>query len=264
MSTKKTDKPKLTPIQQEAKELRRQIERRLKDIEKRGYIATEKLKTNLSKPAARTKLREMKENIYKYVKYYDPLKDMYISGAERRKQEKAIAARKGWETRRRKAAEEYYRSHRSPEEFQDLVWARRKERGEQGETSEYDELPREAEKIMNEVLDMIDTWKPSPEWSSQLAEIKQEDRNKLSNIVHGAINEYGFDQCVRNIKDQATWFKSICQEILRGSGNKFRMTGREEVRNMLNEVATIIRGRPLTVREAMDIDEQNIDMNEGE
>ena len=42
------------------------------------------------------------------------------------------------------------------------------------------------------------------------------------------------------------------------------MTGREEVRNMLNEVATIIRGRPLTVREAMDIDEQNIDMNEGE
>ena len=264
MSTRKNDKPKLTPIQQEAKELRRQIERRLKDIEKRGYIATEKLKTNLSKPVSRTKLRDIKENIYKYVKYYDPLKDMYISGAERRKQEKAIAARKGWETRRRKAAEEYYRSHRSPEEFQDLVWARRKERGEQGETSEYDELPREAEKIMNEVLVMIDTWKPSPEWSPQLAEIKQEDRNKLSNIVHGAINEYGFDQCVRNIKDQATWFKSICQEILRGSGNKFRMTGREEVRNMLNEVATIIRGRPLTVREAMDIDEQNIDMNEGE
>ena len=261
MSTRRNDKSKLTPTQREAKELRRQIDRRLKDIEKRGYIATEKLKTNLSKHISRTKLREIKENIYKYVKYYDPLKDMYVSGTERRKQEQAIAARKGWETRRRKAAEEYYQSHRSPEEFQDLVWARRKERESNGE---YDDLPREAEQIMNEVLTMIDNWQPSPEWSSQLAEIKREDKNKLSNIVHGAINEFGFDQCVRNIKDQATWFKSICQEILRGSGKKFRMTGREEVRNMLNEVATIIRGRPLTVREAMDIDEQNIDMNEGE
>ena len=260
MSTRKTDKSKLTPTQREVKELRRKIDRRLKEIEKRGYVATDKLKEMLSKPKSRGKLREIKENIYKYVKYYDPLKDAYILGTERRKQEQVIAARKGWETRRRKAAEEYYKTHRNPEDFKDLVWARRKEK----DGGEFDDLPREAEAIMNEVLTMIDTWKPSPEWSPQLAEIKREDRNKLSNIVHGAINEFGFDQCVRNIKDQATWFKALCQEILRGSGNKFRMTGREEVRNMLNEVATIIRGRPLTVREAMDIDEQNVDMNEGE
>ena len=87
MSTRRNDKSKLTPTQREAKELRRQIDRRLKDIEKRGYIATDKLKTNLSKHISRAKLREIKENIYKYVKYYDPLKDMYVSGAERRKQE---------------------------------------------------------------------------------------------------------------------------------------------------------------------------------
>lgn len=246
-------KKELIDLQKEYKDLANKLKRKIKSINKRGYVIEMPEIKNITKKTLQ-KLEEVRENIYKYAKYYDPLSETYISGEERRKQEKEIAARKGWETRRRKEALKYYEEHRNPETFAELVEKSREEHG----------IPREAERIMNEVLDMIKNWSPSPSWSSELKAIKQEDHDKLQNIVEGAINEFGFEQCVRNIKDQATWFKSLCQEVLYLSGSKFKETGREGVRKALNDIMTIIRGRPLTVKEAMDIEDIATDLNEAE
>ena len=263
------------------RDLKRKIDRKIRDIGKRGYVPKDELKKLLEQPKKITKkklqqLEEVRKDIYKHLKYYDPLKEVYIKGEERREQERVIAARKGWEERRRKEALKYYEENRRPDQFEELVKKRQRikaaerlqEPPEADEeyydntyNTEYDSIPREAERIMYEVIDMIDNWSPSPTWSSELQEIKKEDRNKLYNIVHGAINEFGFDQCVRNIASEATWFRSLCQQVLFESGNKFKASGREGVRWALNQIMTIIRGRPLTVQEAMDIEDISEDIN---
>lgn len=246
-------KKELTDLQKEYKDLANKLKRKIRDINKRGYVITFPEIKKITKKTLE-KLEEVRQNIYKYAKYYDPINEEYISGEQRRQQERQIAARKGWEERRRKEAQAYYDKNFTSEKFKQLVDKAYEEHG----------IPREAERIMNEVLDMIKNWSPSPTWSSELKAIKQEDHDKLQNIVDGAINEFGFDQCIRNIKDQATWFKSLCQEVLYLSGSKFKETGREGVRKALNDIMTIIRGRPLTVKEAMDIEDIATDLNEAE
>lgn len=246
-------KKELTDLQKEYKDLANKLKRKIKDINKRGYVISFPEIKKITKKTIE-KLEEVRENIYKYAKYYDPLSETYISGEERRKQEKEIAARKGWETRRRKEALKYYEENRKPESFAELVDKSREEHG----------MPSEARKIMMEVLDWIDTWSPSPIWSNELQALKQEDHDKLSNLVHGAIDEFGLDQCIRNIKEKASRFRALCQDILYLSGSKYKEEGREGVRVALNEISSIIKGRPLTVQEAMDIEDIGAELNESE
>ena len=254
-------KKKLTPNQDKYKELRNRLRRKLKDLGKRGYmpnksVVLEKfffgdIPAKVSKKLLDTIEELVKgDNIYDFLHYYSPLKDKYITGRERRKEERQEAARKGWEERRRKARE------------RDRFW---EEFDEYYEPTEYwDSLPDEEEIILDKIKDMIETWEPDPKWSPALAELKREDRNLLKSVFDGAINELGKTQVAHNIKGKSEELLQYVNDILYASGDKYKSTGRDGVMLRIQQVRDILYGRASTVRESMDITDLAEQYNEAE
>ena len=254
---------KETDLQRSYKDLAKKLKRKIKDINKRGYVLTIEEPKRITKRVVE-KLQNIVENIYDYAKYYDPLTDSYISGNVRRKQERQIAARKAVETRRMNQALDYWEKNRKDdtESFHDMVMRRRQEKGQSDyDNQDFDDMPYEALEILRKVERMIEEWQPYPNWSPWLANLKRQDRNALKSIFDGAIRELGWVQCAKNIKDQASWFFALCEHILYESESRRGGSFRDGIQREIVEVATIIRGRPLTVAESIDITELEDELN---
>ena len=261
-------------------ELVAEIKRKFKRIGKRGYVPIDNIykeetpKRVLQKQL--TKLKNVPENIYQYAKYYDPLKDSYISGTERRKQERAEASRKGWETRRANEAK------RRAEELAKEQIEAEKAKQEQGQkeskineeeirrkarkqAEEEQGLPRETEVAFQQIEDLINNWSESILWSEELKRIKRADRNTLKSVLDGAINSLGREQVIRNCVNHERDLIDIVNRVLYGSGSKYKeYSAREGVQIDINKFTEILYGRPLTVAESKDISDMMERMNEGE
>ena len=217
------------------------LKRKAKGINKRGYTITLPEQPEKVTQSAFKKLQKIYENIYEFARYYDPLQDKFIKGTERRFQERQIAARKGWETRRMKAAiNKYQENAQKDHEFSEWL-----------KESAFKEMPAEEERIFDIVYDWIEFWSPSPLWSSELAELKREDRNQLKSIVDGAVAQLGKHQVCVNLKNKTVAYMDLAQEILYMSGSKYHDDGREGIRDKLDKVTAIVWGRPLTVEESI-------------
>ena len=254
-------------------ELVAQIKRKFKNIGKRGYVPLDNVykdetpKRVLQKELSR--LKNVTENIYQFAKYYNPLTDKYIIGTERRRQERAEAARKGWETRReneaKRRAEEIEREQREKgydnggvNEDDLKKRARKQAEDEQG-------LPRETEVAFNQIEDLINNWTESILWSEELKLIKRNDRNTLKSVLDGAINSLGREQVIRNCVNHERDLIDIVNRVLYGSGSKYKeYSAREGVQIDINKFTEILYGRPLTVAESKDISDMMERMNEGE
>lgn len=261
-------------------ELVAEIKRKFKNISKRGYVPLDNVykdetpKRVLQKELSR--LKNVAENIYQFAKYYDPLKDSYIIGTERRKQEYSEASRKGWETRRaneaKKRAEELAKEQIESEkakqeqeqkdsginEEEIRSKARKQAEDEQG-------LPRETEVAFNQIEDLINNWTESVLWSEELKRIKRADRNTLKSVLDGAINSLGREQVIRNCVNHERDLIDIVNRVLYGSGSKYKeYSAREGVQIDINKFTEILYGRPLTVAESKDISDMMERMNEGE
>lgn len=253
-------KNRLTPNQEKYAELQKRLKRKLRDVGKRGFVPN----TKVIKPVAELpkivrkkdieKIEKQIKNIYDYVKYYDPVKDTYISGEERRKQERVEAARKGWEKRREKAAKAERDRFFYPD-YDDGYYDE--------EDGEYN-LPSEEDLIIQQVEDMISNWEVSPKWSSELQDIKREDKNLLRSVFTGAINTLGKEQVARNIQGRTTELLHYINEILYQSGNKRRNSGREGVRYAVQQCRDIFYGRASTVEESRELTELAEKLNESE
>lgn len=261
-------------------ELVAEIKRKFKNISKRGYVPLDNVykdetpKRVLQKQL--TKLKNIAENIYQFAKYYDPLKDSYIVGTERRRQEYSEAARKGWETRRaneaKRRAEEIAKKEIEAEKAKQEQGqedggineeeikrkARKQAEDEQG-------LPRETEIAFKQVEDLINNWTPSSLWSEELKRIKTTDRNTLKSVFDGAINSLGREQVIRNCIGNEFELISIVQRVLYTSGSTYKdYSAREGVQIDIQKFTEILYGRPLTVAESKDITDMMERMNEGE
>lgn len=254
-------------------ELVAQIKRKFKNISKRGYVPLDNVykdetpKRVLQKDLS--KLKNIAENIYQFAKYYNPLTDKYIIGTERRRQERAEAARKGWETRRaneaKRRAEEIEREQREKgydnggvNEDDLKKRARKQAEDEQG-------LPRETEVAFNQIEDLINNWTESILWSEELKRLKRNDRNTLKSVLDGAINSLGREQVIRNCVNHERDLIDIVNRVLYGSGSKYKeYSAREGVQIDINKFTEILYGRPLTVAESKDISDMMERMNEGE
>lgn len=261
-------------------ELVAEIKRKFKRIGKRGYVPLDNIykeetpKRVLQKQL--TKLKNVTENIYQFAKYYDPLKDSYIIGTERIKQERAEASRKGWETRRANEAK------RRAEELAKEQIEAEKAKQEQGQKeSEINEeeirrkarkqaedeqgLPREAEVAFEQIKSLIDNWAPSSLWSEELKRIETNDRNQLKSAFEGAINSLGREQVVRNCLNHETDLIDIVHRVLYLSGSTYKnYSAREGVQIDIRKFTEIIWGRPLTVAESKEVSEMMERLNEGE
>jgi len=254
-------KKKLTPNQDRYKELRNRLKRKVRDLGKRGYmpnksVVLEKyffgdIPEKVTKKVLETLEALVKgDNIYDFLHYYSPLKDKYITGRERRKEERSEASRKAWETRRRKALErdqfwEEYDEYYSGEDY-------------------WDNLPDEEELILDRILDLIDTWDADPKWSSELTDIKREDKNLLKSVFQGSINELGKSQVARNIRGKSTELLQYVNEILYSSGDKYKKSGRDGVMLRIQQIRDILYGRASTVMESIQITDLAEQFNEAE
>lgn len=254
-------KNKLTPNQDTYKELRRRLKRKLRDLKKRGMTPNRAFNEewlgneipDKVRKATLEKMRKALKNIYEFVRYYDPLKEKYISGVERRKQERAEAARKGWEKRREDAMkiDQFWEDF---DEYRDVY-----------ESYEYwGSLPNEEMLILEEVEHQILTWEASPTWSEELKAIKREDRNLLKSILDGAINELGRTQVAHNIKGRSEELLQYVNDVLYSSGDKFKRSGRDGVMNRIQQIRDILYGRPSTVEESIELTRLAESLNEGE
>ena len=261
-------------------ELVAEIKRKFKRIGKRGYVPLDNIykketpKRVLQKQL--TKLKNVAENIYQFAKYYDPLKDSYIIGTERRKQERAEASRKGWETRRaneaKKRAEELAKEQIEAEKAKQEQ--KQKDSGINEEeirrkakkqAEEEQGLPRETEVAFQQIEDLINNWSESILWSEELKRIKRADRNTLKSVLDGAINSLGREQVIRNCVNHERDLIDIVNRVLYGSGSKYKeYSAREGVQIDINKFTEILYGRPLTVAESKDISDMMERMNEGE
>lgn len=251
-------KNKLTPNQDKYKELRRRLKRRLSDLKKRGMTPNKAFKENwvseeIPEKVNKSLLEKMQKalkNIYQYVRYYDPLKEVYISGEERRKQERSEASRKGWERRRETAMkiDQFW------EEFDN----------EQEQYNYFHNLPDEETMILDQVEEMILNWEASPTWSNELKEIKREDRNLLKSIFDGAVNELGRTQVAHNISGRSEELLQYVNDVLYASGDKFKRSGRDGVMNRIQQIRDILYARSSTVEESIELTRLAERLNEGE
>ena len=94
--------------------------------------------------------------------------------------------------------------------------------------------------------------------------IKEDDVNKLKSIIYGRINEVGIQEVAETIKQNSAELIRLAHEVLYQSGNKFKMSGREGIRINMNRIASLLIGRPLSVLEAMRIEQSNVALTEYE
>ena len=253
-------KNKLTPNQDKYKELRNRLRRKLRDLKKRGMTPNRAFNENwlgeeIPKTVRKSELEKMQKalkNIYEYVRYYDPLKEVYIIGTERRRQERAEASRKAWETRRRKARE------------RDQFWEEFDEQFPEVTEEYYDSLPEFKLQILEQIEDMIDEWQPAPTWSSELNSLKTEDKNLLKSIFDGARSSLGDEQLATNIQQNSVELLSLLNQIMYESGNKYKLSGRDGIHFAIQRVRDIFYGRASTVRESMELTDFAERINEAE
>ena len=251
-------KNKLTPNQDKYKELRRRLKRKLRDVKKRGMTPNrafneEWLGDEIPEKVRKSTLEKMQKalkNIYEFVRYYDPLKEVYISGVERRKQERSEASRKGVKKRR----EDAMKIDQFWDDFDN----------EQEQRDYFNSIPYEEDLILRQAEDLINNWQPDPRWSPELQAIKREDRNLLKSVLDGAIADLGRTQVARNVNKHAEEFLSLVNEILYVSGSKYKDTGREGVRYAIQRVRDILYDSASTVRESIELTELAEQLNEGE
>lgn len=253
----------LSPNQDTYKELRRKLKRRLRDLKKRGFTPSRAFKEEWTgdmpdkvKSSLLNKMKNVLENIYKYVRYYDPLTEKYISGLERRKQEKSESARKAAETRRERARE------------RDKYWEEYDESFDYDTSEEYlNALPEEKLQAIQLVEEMLDEWSTSPDWTPELQALKQEDHDTIANVFKGARNTLGDDVVAENIINNQFELLPLLNEALYESGNKYKLfsgSGREGIRKAIDRITAIIYGRPLTVAESKKLAELSERTNESE
>lgn len=107
-------KARTSAVRQQYMKERRRIQNFLRSVEKRGYIGTEGILPDIPKTVTKAsvnRLNKLKaDEIYKKLKYIDRETGVIYSGARGRDIERAKAAKKGAETRRRnkKAEEEFW------------------------------------------------------------------------------------------------------------------------------------------------------------
>lgn len=210
----------------------RNLKRRIQTKRKRGYSIPDSLIP--SKP--KTITPESVLNLKKRTGEYIAKKSVYVSpegtkikGAERLKQERSEASKKGAETRRKN----YYKS-------------RPEVKIAPPEMRANDTLD-----TLNNIRDKLDQWFPSSNWSNDLAILKERDKNRVQGVLDGAISLLGEEQVALNAMQNANELNAYFDKVLYESGNKYREDSRgNEINLAINRIASILFGRSLNNQES--------------
>lgn len=207
----------------EAEKLRRQV----KALQKRGYLFP---KGFVPKPGM---------DLYAESKYILQSTDTVITGTERRKMERSIAAKRAAVTRR---------ANRLASEILE-------QEGAPGYS------PPDAVKLtLKHVRDLIDNWKAKDIWTPKKARkkdfvaVKQSDRDKLKALLDQEIAVRGERNVAIALEEKSERVNDLVMMILYG-GSGYSEDGGRYMQGELTELAGIIRGHALNTEEAKDIEQ---------
>lgn len=220
-------KVKLIGVAPDSKEYKR-ISRRVRSMEKRGYLF---LPGTVVTPTT---------NLYEVSSYVVQSTGDVISGTERLKQERQIASRKGWETRRRNAL-------------------RNDEISQQDRLHMADELGS----VLSEIFRKIDTWQPKEVWqkdkgkrvnSQTFEEVKKRDKNRLKAWLELAVSREGREAVAARAQANAEEVNLLAEQIL--YGNSGSATDNNYMQGEIARLSEILLGRRLNDAQKIELEEQ--------
>ena len=220
---------KQTPAHKKQLERVRQIIRR---AEKRGFRFTDDFKSSL-KDLKTVQLKALKpEKLYSLSTALSETGDI-VSGTERRREERSLSAKKSAQTRRKKKQQkeqEYY------PDGGEIIYGN----------------------IVEEFIERLQT--PTPEYATStsgrsyrrsVAVVKESERQKafLLSLTFQVAREIGISALGWRLQERATDVSLLTEYVLYGSNAT-------KIQSAATELATIIKGSPLTLQERIDIAEQ--------
>lgn len=199
------------------KELKR-INRFIKSAEQRGfsfstYKAPSKPK-KITKKSVQALKRITPSVLYEKASYYDPISELRMTGKE----------------------------------GQRLIRSRAQKKTGKVRTKGYSP-PSDVSDVLANIEELLTGAQSSPTWSKSYAEIKRKDRNILTNIIRGAINELGREQVAKNCQYHAALVKDLAFHICYGSSD-FKWN---TVEGDIAAITAILYGRTLSVDDAKKI-----------
>lgn len=198
---------------------RRRIQSFIRRATKRGYIIPSDILPSIPKNITRASINRLKKitpkNIYEKSEYVSRETGEILTGEKGRAQERKKAAEKAKQTRQKK--KEVY----SP--------------------------PRESDIILSNLIETLNNFVPSGNYSQYMKQQKYNDRNIAVGILMDAIDELGEEKVLNNIKS-SNRLSDLIDEILYSSN-------RDSVKFALVEFATIVRGESLSVDDNINLTE---------
>ena len=164
-------KKKVSAIRAEYQKNITRIKRFVRDASKRGYeFDLSGIDLMLPKRVTKAALKKIQQikpaRLYEKATYRDKLSGELFTGEEGRKIERYRATQKGLKTKTEKKTGTYTPTT---------------------EAEPSQAPPRISDIVLNNVMDMLDTWTPKGIWSENLAQWKEQDRNIAMNILQGDI-----------------------------------------------------------------------------
>lgn len=230
-------------LERKAKQHIRRVKRFIRAAEARGYAFPDSVVPKLPKRVTEATIRRLDkirpDYLYKKGVYTSP-EGVKVSGTKRRTQERSEQAKRAAETRRRR-----------------FIEARNAAPGIHGEP------PQEAAfalATIEEILYVIDNREIKESWwkhkQDPLGRYKEEDANRLRSVLEQAVAAEGQEAVAARIAENAQAIGELITQALQGSGDRYRENGREAVNALVQKFAAILRGRPLTASESLELTEQ--------
>ena len=117
---------------------------------------------------------------------------------------------------------------------------------------DYSFPPSEVDNVLANIEEQLNRWSPSPNWTSSLAGVKENDKNIVQSMYEGALSEYGREGLAQILQGKASQINSLLGEILYASGDKegnFK-DGNTRVNFDINLFASLLNDKPLSIHQS--------------
>lgn len=239
----------LSDIEKEYYKNRRRIQGFIRSAQKRGYVFAESALPKIPKTITQASVRNLQRltpnKLYGKAMYVMKETGQVLTSQQGRYHERKKAAQKAKVTVKKKkpqaARANYYKSRGKVRKVESGVLR----------------PPSFSQNVLEDMRSKLSSWAPSGNWPSGLQAAKQHDKNALQKMLDDAIAQEGEDAVALRLQENAVRIADLTMEILYASGSKegnFK-DGRTQVNADLVEMATILKGRALSIDEAISMTE---------
>ena len=224
-------------IKEQYMQERRRIQNFIRRAEKRGYIVPKDLLPKIPKRVTKASISRLQKldakAIYDKSTYVSRETGEVVSGRKGRAIERTIAAKKGAETRKRKAA------------------------AVKASQSEPPFIPRETDIILENLREQLETFMPSISATRYQQEQQVNHRDLLLGALDDAIDELGEDAVAQNIKKHSNELSDLIETALYTAYDNVMKTSLVQFYNILHgdAMSTETNIELSTLEEELDLSE---------